>query len=164
MIKKVRVYDINTKEVITIPAAELAPGMVETEVEGVGRVWVDAKQGKMDVGYRHGPFPEDIRDRLREIKEALDEVHPMTLDEWEDGFRKDTHPEREIAIWLRIAEKYKTFIEGKGLSQAQRKEIFSVMLACTTSPKDLILETVTLSAITHEEAQDAIEAFYAALE
>ena len=165
MLKKVKVYDFETKEVITIPSAELAPGMVEAEVEGVGRVWVDAKQATMDGGYRHEPFSEDIRDRLREIKEALDEVHPMTLQEWEDGFRKDTHPEKEIAIWLRLAERYKAFTEEKEFSQGQRREVFNVMLACTMSPgKELVLETVTLSAITREEALDAIEAFCAALE
>ena len=165
MLKKVKVYDFETKEVFTIPSAELAPGMVEAEVEGVGRVWVDAKQATMDGGYRHEPFSEDIRDRLREIKEALDEVHPMTLQEWEDGFRKDTHPEKEIAIWLRLAERYKAFTEEKEFSQGQRREVFNVMLACTMSPgKELVLETVTLSAITREEALDAIEAFCAALE
>ena len=165
MIKNVKVYDFVTKEVMSIPSAELAPGMVEAEVEGVGRVWVDAEQASADVEYRHEPFSEAIRDYLRKIKEALDEVYPMTLHEWEDGFRKDTHPEKEMATWLRLAERYRIFTEEKGFSQAQRQEVFNVMLACTTSPKkELVLEVVTLSAITREEAQDAIDVFCDALE
>jgi hypothetical protein len=37
----VRVYDSKTRKVFTMPAAELAPDMVEAKIEGIeGTVWV----------------------------------------------------------------------------------------------------------------------------
>jgi len=58
--KTVQVYDFATKKVTSIPASELAPGMVWAQVAGVGRVWVVAAPPKNQAPYRHPPFTEDI--------------------------------------------------------------------------------------------------------
>jgi hypothetical protein len=46
MSKTVRVYDVVTRKINTIPAAEIVPGMVEAQVDGVGRVWINSAQVK----------------------------------------------------------------------------------------------------------------------
>ena len=97
--KTVQTYDLVTKKLASIPAAELAPGMIQAKVEGVGLVWINSAQLKLDEGeYRHPPFSEEVRDILRQLKASLDEVIPRTVEQWEDGFRKDIHAEREIAL------------------------------------------------------------------
>jgi hypothetical protein len=44
-IKMVRVYDFDTNKATSIPACELAPGMLKVQIRGFeGEFWVDATQ------------------------------------------------------------------------------------------------------------------------
>jgi hypothetical protein len=163
MSKTVRVYDLVTKRVNTIPAAELAPGMVETQVEGVGLVWINSAQVKRGREYKHPPFEPGVRDIIeREIQKPLAEVWPKTLAQWEDVFRRDTNPEQEIGVWCRIADRFVEFSKSEDLNRAQRQESFTIMLHCSTVPPEQVLEVVTLKALTREQAQRAIEAYFRA--
>jgi hypothetical protein len=94
----VRVYDLETKTITTIPAQELAPGMIRAKVEGIeGEVFIEAAQ-MGETPYRQPPFSEGIRKRLEEIRNTFVEVRPLSLEEWEDGFRRDTNPEKEVLV------------------------------------------------------------------
>ena len=160
MSKTVRVYDPATKKINTIPAAELAPGMVEAQVEDVGLVWINSAQVKGGREYKHPPFEPEVRELIeREIRKPLAEVWPKTLAQWEDVFRRDTNPEQEIGVWCRIANRFVEFSKSEGLNQAQRQECFAIMLHCSTVPPEQVLEVVTLKAMTREQARRAIEAY-----
>ena len=95
----VRFYDIDGERIVQIPASELVPGVIEAQVQGIdGLVWIDRtslQQGDV----KHPPFPEDIRVYIRRIEAAFKEHRDLTFDEWEDGFRRDTNPVQEIALW-----------------------------------------------------------------
>src|SRR5208282_5321643 len=79
MSKTVRVHDPATGKIHTIPAAELAPGMVEAQVEGVGRVWINSADVKGGREYKHPPFEPELRKFIeREIQKPLAEVWPKT--------------------------------------------------------------------------------------
>jgi hypothetical protein len=160
MSKTVRIYDSATKKINTIPAAELAPGMVEAQVEGVGLVWIDSAEVKGGGKFKHPLFEPELRDFIeREIQKPLAEVWPKTLAQWEDNFRRDAEPEQEIGVWCRIADRFAKFSKSEGLNQAQRQECFAIMLHCSTVPAEQVLEVVTLKALTREQARRAIEAF-----
>ena len=160
MSKIVRVYDLVTKKVNSIPAAELAPGMVEVQVDGVGRVWVNSAQVKSGHEYKHPAFEPGLRDFIqKEIQKPLAEVRPITLAQWEDGFRRDAEPEQEIGVWCRIADRFVEFSKSEGLNRAQKQECFNIMLHCSTVPAEQVLEVVTLNALTREQALRAIEAY-----
>jgi hypothetical protein len=61
-----RVCDFATKQVTTIPAAELAAGMVRANVSGIeGEVYVQARQLRQS-DYRHPPFDEEKKALMRE--------------------------------------------------------------------------------------------------
>ena len=160
MAKTVQVYNLETKEISTIPSSELAPGMVEADVKGVGRVWISASQARQFAGFRHGPFSEEVRDILRNIKSILDEVYPKSIEEWENGFRKDSQPEQEIAIWLNIASIYQQFTADKPLSFAERRDIFRVLVNCSISSKDTVFEVLQLEVIPREEAERVVDAYF----
>ena len=59
-----------------------------------------------------------------------------------------------------VAERFVEFSTAEGLNQAQRQECFAIMLHCSTVPPEQILEVVTLKALTREQAQRAIDAFF----
>lgn len=115
---RVQVYDIPAGTFSTMPARELAPGMVQVELEGIeGVCWVNPSHLQQSP-YQHPPFDEETRDYLRQIKAALDEVYPQSLEQWEDGFRCDRDAEREIAIWLHIAEVYNKLTAAPALASS----------------------------------------------
>jgi hypothetical protein len=74
---------------------------------------------------------------LRRIKAALDEVHSMTIEEWEDGFRRDRDAEREIASWLYIADIYSQMVAGNKLADRKEKlDILRIHLSCANNPRE----------------------------
>src|SRR5262249_39607264 len=54
--------------------------------------------------WQHPEFPEALRGILRRFEKVFACVLPDTVEEWEDKFRRDTHPWGEIAIWQRYAD------------------------------------------------------------
>jgi hypothetical protein len=160
MNKTAQVFDPATGKINTIPAAELAPGMVQAQVEGVGLVWINSTGVKGLREFRHPPFEPEWREFIElEIRKPLADVWPKTLAQWEDNFRCDAEPDQEIGLWCRIADRLTKFSEAESLNLAQRQECFAVMLHCSTVPPEQILEVVALKALTREQAQRAIKAY-----
>ena len=160
MSKIVRIYDPATSKINTIPAAELAPGMVEAQVEGVGRVWINSAAVKLSDQFKQPPFEAWLKDFIeKEIQKPLAEVWPKTLAQWEDIFRREAESEQEIGLWCRIAERFTEFSKSESLNPAQRQDCFAIMLHCSTVPPEQIIEVVPLKALTREQAQRAIEAY-----
>lgn len=156
----VRVVDMATHEVTTIPARELAPYMVEAQMEGIeGTVWLDARDLKQGDN-KHPPFTEEIRDYFREIKSSIDEFHCLSIEEWEDGFRRDTNPNKEIALWLHLARLYRQLTADRDLSTDQRRDYFGLLITCLNSPPEHIFDVFSPSAISHEEARNVVAHFY----
>jgi len=155
--EKVRVYDLQTKQLTTIPAAELAPGMVRANVQGIeGDVWIDATTAGQ-APLRHPPFPEEIREHFRRFAALFHDVYPITPEQWEDGFRRDTNPEKEIAVWLRIADAFEHFTEGRQLFQDQRKDIFDVLLSLATNGADHVLQTVSPRTLSRKRVKEMVD-------
>ena len=157
---RVQVYDVSTGKLSTIPARELAPGMMRVTMNGVeGDCWVKPDQLQQSP-YQHPPFDEEARAYLRQIKDALDEVHPQSLKEWEDGFRRDRDAEREIAIWLHIAEVYVGLMGEKALGPAERQDVLRLLLACANNPRDQVLRTAGVQVLSRPEAEAVMAEFY----
>lgn len=136
--KLAKVYDLVTEKLSTIPIAELGHGMIEVKIVGVGRAWISPSQlaVRTETGpICHPPIGDEQRKLIKErIMEPLSEVYPKTLNEWEDGFRRDINAEREIARWLVVVERFEAFANANCLDKAQRKAVFGLMLHCTLVP------------------------------
>ena len=160
MKESARVYDFKTKKITTIPNKELAPGMIEANVIGVGLVWIDSKDCTSSDEFRHQSFSADVRSQIEGIKSALDEVHPKPLQNWEDGFRRDSNPEIEIKVWERIAAVYQRCIQDESLTPKQRMDYFNVISTCSISSRNAVLEVFKPTAITRIQAMDAISLYF----
>jgi hypothetical protein len=73
--------------------------------------------------------------------------------EWEDGFRRDTNIDREIAFWCAIAQVYCHFSQDGTLDAEQRQETFDVILACANNGTEHALRTVSLRRLARPRAQ-----------
>jgi hypothetical protein len=86
---------------------------------------------------RHPVLPESYVDRIKTFKAILSDVDPTSIETAIDNFKRDTHPEEEIAIWERIANTYQLFLSHNPISDpAIRKEVFAVLVGASMGSED----------------------------
>lgn len=108
---------------------------------------------------RHPPFDEEIRTYIRDIQAAFSEHRDLTVDEWEDGFRRDANPEREIAMFSYAADVYRIFTQNEN-GEAKRAEIYKLLIACMTTAPASVWRVVKLQALDRERAEQIVRRFY----
>ena len=153
--KTVKIFNFETWKTTEIPAAELAPNMIRANVESVGEVWIDSSKVQMASQYKHPPFNGEMKELMRMFKAKLDEVYPMTVEQWEDGFRKDANMERELEQWANIANAYGYF--GANAPKHQRKEVFNIILSIYNNGPDTALECVRLNNVPRAQAEQIVD-------
>ena len=152
-------YDFNVKSVAHIPRGELSPGAIKVQIQGMdGLVWVLPAQ-LQPRPVRHEPFDDDIRDYLRQIQTTFAEHRDLTLAEWEDGFRRDANPKREIAVWLHAANVYVQFAADEP-SKDRRLDVYRCILACMTTGPDAVWSVLKPQALERAAAHRVVDCFY----
>jgi CheY-like chemotaxis protein len=153
----VRVYDFKSKGLIPIPASELAPGMVRATVGGIeGEFWIDPAQLASDI-VLHPPLPPELRDHLVRLQAVFHAVFPRTLAAWEHGFRCDRDPEREIALWLRMAEAFEHFTASRELTSQEQQDLFAVIFTCVNNEaSDIRFVLPTSGTLSAEQVHEII--------
>jgi hypothetical protein len=111
--------------------------------------------------YQQPPFSEPIRNKLAELCAVFHEVDSRPLAEWEDNFRRDLYPLREIA-WEVMARAYRHFTEGQALSREQKRDIFATILRCSTLCKAAALKQPVPVTLSRKKAREIAEFLYAA--
>ena len=154
-------YDFETRSVVRIPRRELSPGAIQAQIQGMDEVvWVlsgQLKQGPL----QHEPFDEQIRDYLRRIQSAFAEHRDLSLDEWEDGFRRDAHAGREIALWSHAADTYLQFTADEQ-SADRRRDVYLCIVTCMTTSPDSVWSVLEPQRLDKSDAQRVINHFYRA--
>jgi hypothetical protein len=152
-------YDVPSRRVVHIPPAELHPGCIEAQIKGIeGIVWVLPEQ-LQEGPIRHPPFDEEIRSYIRDIQEAFAEHRDLSFDDWEEGFRRDTHPIREIAGFCYAANVYRLFTKDEQ-DASRRLDIYRLLVACMTTSAESVWHVVKLNALTRFEAERIVRRFY----
>lgn len=96
------------------------------------------------------------------IKSKLDEVLPLSLEEWESRITSSPDPHKTLALWIRISERYQEYTSGRAFpAPAQRQDVFRVFLAVVVSGGEEALQAVTLTALTRKEAEEARDWIFA---
>jgi hypothetical protein len=119
--KTMTVYDLATGEVREVSAGEPPPGTVPCALTKI-----DPRE-LAPQPLRHPPFPPKVRALFGDFPDIFRDVYPLTLEQWEDGFRRDLHPEREIAFFRGVAHVFQHFTAGKDLRPETQKVIMRVI-------------------------------------
>jgi hypothetical protein len=152
-------YDFDVGSIVRIPRRELRPGTIEVQIQGMdGLVWVMPDQLQHGP-IKHEPFDEEIREYLRQIQTSFAEHRDLTIDEWEDGFRRDANPKREIALWSHAADIYVQFTADDP-SADRRRDVYRCIVACMTSSPDSVWSVLKPQALDRSEAERVVNRFY----
>src|SRR5438270_6682324 len=104
----VDLYDFPSKQIRRVPIGDLPSHFIRVKIDGIENVcWADPNQLTQG-SYQHPPFDAQRRALLQRLIDDLSEVYPMTLEGWEDGFRRDRNPDSEMKLWLDVAEAYRS--------------------------------------------------------
>ena len=83
--------------------------------------------------------------RVKRFKEILGEVEPMPLEKTIDDFRRDMHPEREVAIWEKIAEGYNKHVSSNpSLSLKEKRKVYADLLIASMGEEPIMVGRVRL--------------------
>lgn len=155
----VPLYDVDARSVVQIPRRELSSNAIQVQIQGMdGLFWVLPDQVQ-EGPIKHDPFIEEIRDYLRHIHVAFSEHRDLTLEEWEDGFRRDTTPEREIALWSHAADVHLHFAADEP-SPDRRIDIYDCIVACMTTQPDSVWDALRPKALDTSEAKQVVDRFF----
>lgn len=104
----------------------------------------------------HPVLPEDLIRRIKAYREILADVEEDSLAEVVDSFQRDAHPEREIAIWERIAHAYQRFLGYHPTHRrAVKREILSVLLAVSAGMDN----RQNVTRLTEEDIDELLQAY-----
>jgi hypothetical protein len=103
-----------------------------------GRMTTQLQPSELHKGpIRHPVLPDSFVDRIKAFKAILSDVDPTPLETAIDNFKRDSHPEDEIAIWERIANTYRLFLSHNAVGDpAIRKEVFAVLIGASMGSED----------------------------
>jgi hypothetical protein len=151
--------DAEAGPVVRIPASELRPGAVQVRLRGSDEVvWAlpdQLHQGEV----KHPEFDEGIRDYIQHIQTAFAEHRPLSFEEWEEGFRRDTTPEREIALWSHAADIYAAFAANEPAPE-RRRDVYRCIVTCLTTGPDTVWKVLRPEVLSRAEAEQVVNRFF----
>jgi hypothetical protein len=151
--------DVEAGRIVRIPASELRPGAIQVRLQGNDEVvWAlpeQLHQGEV----KHPEFDESVRDYIRQIQAAFAEHRPLSFEEWEDGFRRDTTPEREIALWCHAADVYTAFAANEPAPE-RRRDVYRCIVTCMTTGPDAVWRVLRPEVLTRAEAEQVVNRFF----
>ncbi|MEZ5039974.1 MAG: hypothetical protein R2828_08780 [Saprospiraceae bacterium] len=106
----------------------------------------------------HEKLSDEQINRITKFKEILKEVDTTPIEKTIENFQRDLNPDREIAIWERIAEAYKNVnSENKDLSIDERNEVYNLFLYRSMMPKEQVLQKIKLKSLSVDKAKEFIK-------
>ncbi len=106
----------------------------EEQLRNAKTVSVDTQEVKFGP-IVHETLPQELVGRIRLLRAALWGAHTHSMKVWVDGFRRDLHPETEIAWWEHVAACYLEFIKTRKLTAKQMQAAFSVVFFTSNGEK-----------------------------
>ena len=78
---------------------------------------------------RNATLPPDLVGRIRLVRASFLQAWPRSMGVWLDGFKRDSHPSREVAIWEHMATVYLEYYAlHPELSHEQHHRLFALIL------------------------------------
>ncbi|MEL6811817.1 MAG: hypothetical protein AAFP76_10820 [Bacteroidota bacterium] len=101
----------------------------------------------------HDSLTEEQTEKITFLYETFKEVDPTPKEKWLEDFKRDLNPDREIEIWMMMANAYNSFCKDKNRSQEAKNEAFQIVILRSSAPEDQVLSLIELTHLTEEDAK-----------
>ena len=124
-----------------------------------GRVYEELRDGNrsLQLGPVRHKLSDDQIERIDKMGRVLREVHPLSLEQWIDGFTRDQDPESEIQLWEQVAAAYGSYCAEHKLASEVKSEVFSVLLMRTMMSEERVLEGATPQHLNVDQIKDILK-------
>ncbi len=121
-------------------------------------IWVQAPPGTFPKGhYRHPPFGEAYRPFFEKMSRPFAEFGMGSPEEWEDDFRRDRNPEREMGLWKQLAEFYEHFLQSGEWSLERKGELFRLLVTCMSAGAKYALHRSNFRHLSRRQATNIVK-------
>jgi hypothetical protein len=97
---------------------------------------------------RHKSLSPDLLGQIRAVYDVIGPYVGMTLEQFEIGFMRDMHPEREVALWYRIAKAWlayhQDYLGNETQSNEEERKLLGALVAISTGVEDVSKLNVTV--------------------
>ena len=98
-------------------------------------------------------------ERINKLRDTLAEVERSPIEKWVDNFKRDANPDKELAVWERIAAGYIRYCSRKPLSREAKEDVFQLLLLRSMASEQKVLNHIKLKTLTVEEAKESLKEF-----
>src|SRR5215510_9574327 len=120
--------------------------------------WVDPASLKPGPIKHQGLSPKQM-ERIYKLRDTLAEVEHSPIEKWVDNFKRDANPDKELAIWERIADSYTRYCSKRLLSIEAKKDVFQLLLLRSMASEQEVLNHVKLKTLSVDEAKETLKEF-----
>ena len=86
----------------------------------------------------------DLEEKIVFVHGVFEEVNPSSLEKWKNDFKRDANPDKEIKIWIAMANAYEAYLKDKDLSLDEKKEVYEILLVRSVFPVEEALNSLNL--------------------
>ena len=90
---------------------------------------------------RNESLPPELLDQIRAVFDVIGPYIGMTLEQFEIGFMRDMHPQREVALWFRITKAWlayhEDFLGNETLPNEDERKLLGALIAISTGIEDV---------------------------
>jgi hypothetical protein len=90
---------------------------------------------------RHASLPPALLETIQAIFDVIGPYIGTTLEQFETGFMRDLHPEREVALWCRITKAWlayhEDYLANKTQPDEEERKLLGALIAISTGMEDL---------------------------
>lgn len=129
------------------------------KAESAGEVrWIDPKDIQPRPIQRDSLSDEQLA-RVRALQSIFVEVDGQSVDQWVDNFKRDLNPDRELAIWEKMAGAYTSYCTKRDLPVESKKEVYKVVLLRSMASEDDVLKRLELKILSKDDAVEITKGF-----
>jgi hypothetical protein len=82
-----------------------------------------------------------LLDQIRTVFDVIGPYITMTLEQFEIGFMRDMHPQREVALWFNITKAWlayhEDFLGNETLPDEEERKLLGALIAISTGMEDV---------------------------
>ena len=138
---------------LTVLLYSCQSGEQQTETE-----WIDPNTIEQGPIVRESLTSEQM-DKIDYLYDTFKEVDPTPKEKWIEDFKRDQNPDREIEIWMMMANAFNTFCKEKELGPEVKNEVYQIVLIRSAAPEEEVLTHIELDYLTKEDTREIMQAY-----